>query len=236
MGDLRVVAPLEIEAAQRGRGKAPYSLPLPPHSPPIPPVCPYARDILPVWLQTSLHTLPSCPASVTSHLHTPAQANHAIAKLNETELQGRRIHVRPDREGGGGGRQGLPSGMRSPPQMMPYGGGMPPMMMGGGGGQGGRGRCYVGNLAYGVGWQDLKDLFRSVGRVVHADVMQEDNGRSKGYGIVEFESRAEVRPAPRNWGQGGPQGRLDLILYIFSSCISRHCPAHIQFPLETCVP
>ena len=145
----------------------------------------------------------SCPASINSHLHTPAQANHAIAKLNETELQGRRIHVRPDREGGGGGRQGPPpSGMRSPPQMMPYGGGMPPMMMGGGGGQGGRGRCYVGNLAYSVGWQDLKDLFRAVGRVVHADVMQEDNGRSKGYGIVEFESRAEVR----TWGRGGGRG------------------------------
>ena len=65
--------------------------------------------------------------------------------------------------------------------------------MGRGGGGGGRGRCYVGNLPYSAGWQDLKDLFRSAGRVLHADVMMEDGGRSKGWGIVEFETEAEVR-------------------------------------------
>ena len=63
----------------------------------------------------------------------------------------------------------------------------------GGGRVSGRGRCYVGNLAWETGWQDLKDLFRSAGRVVHADVMMEDGGRSKGWGIVEFETEAEVR-------------------------------------------
>jgi RNA recognition motif-containing protein len=32
-------------------------------------------------------------------------------------------------------------------------------------------RCYVGNLAWKTSWQDLKDLFRSVGTVVYSNVM-----------------------------------------------------------------
>lgn len=42
-------------------------------------------------------------------------------------------------------------------------------------------------------WQNLKDHFRSAGTVVYADVMMEPSGRSKGFGIVEFETAAEVR-------------------------------------------
>ena len=39
---------------------------------------------------------------------------------------------------------------------------------------------YVGNLAYDVGWQALKDHFKSAGHVVHADVITEaGTGRSK---------------------------------------------------------
>ena len=33
---------------------------------------------------------------------------------------------------------------------------------------------------------DLKDVFRDAGEVVYADVMKNDDGRSKGCGIVEF--------------------------------------------------
>jgi len=56
-------------------------------------------------------------------------------------------------------------------------------------------RVYVGNLAFPVAWQDLKDHFASVGEVRHAAVATNgylDSGRpkSKGYGFVEFE-RAE---------------------------------------------
>ncbi len=85
-----------------------------------------------------------------------------------------------------------------------------------GGHGGGRGRCFVSNLAWQVchswifesslivetltppflylktGWQDLKDKFREAGRVVHADVMLDETGRSKGWGIVEFETQEEV--------------------------------------------
>lgn len=32
-------------------------------------------------------------------------------------------------------------------------------------------RIFVGNLAWKTSWQDLKDLFRSVGNVVYSNVM-----------------------------------------------------------------
>lgn len=51
---------------------------------------------------------------------------------------------------------------------------------------------FVGNLPYRTNWQDLKDLFREAGDVVHADVRLDDRGRSKGFGIVIFDKREEA--------------------------------------------
>ena len=87
-------------------------------------------------------------------------AKEAIEKLTDTELKGRMIFVREDREQGGGHHGGGHS----------HGGG------GGGGGwqqQGSRGgyhgggglSVYVGNLAYETSWQDLKDHMRAAGNV-----------------------------------------------------------------------
>eukprot|EP00210_Caulerpa_lentillifera_P006102 g5830.t1 len=56
-------------------------------------------------------------------------------------------------------------------------------------------RCYVGNLAWKTSWQDLKDKFRECGEVVYANVMRSDDGRSKGWGIVEYESPEEAYKA-----------------------------------------
>jgi len=50
-------------------------------------------------------------------------------------------------------------------------------------------RVYVGNLAWETSWQSLKDHFKQVGDVVYADVFINEEGRSKGCGIVEFENR-----------------------------------------------
>ena len=47
-------------------------------------------------------------------------------------------------------------------------------------------KVYVGNLSWETSWQDLKDHFRSAGEVLHADVMQGADGRSKGCGLVTF--------------------------------------------------
>jgi len=53
-------------------------------------------------------------------------------------------------------------------------------------------RVYVGNLPWQVSWQDLKDHFRRVGEPVHASVFLDEDGRSKGCGIVEFATREEA--------------------------------------------
>lgn len=56
-------------------------------------------------------------------------------------------------------------------------------------------RIFVGNLSWETSWQDLKDLFNKVGNVVRADVMEDRRGRSKGCGIVEFETQRGARRA-----------------------------------------
>ncbi|GLE10894.1 hypothetical protein PINS_up023166, partial [Pythium insidiosum] len=44
-------------------------------------------------------------------------------------------------------------------------------------------------------WQDLKDYFKKAGRVLHADVMEEAGGRSRGFGLVEFSTAEEAQQA-----------------------------------------
>ena len=159
-------------------------------------------------------------------------AANAIATLNQTELGGRVIFVREDREAETGHIGGLPApGTRSPglaasqPSSTPIiGGGLPPAR-GRGGGAGGRGggavatggmgglpagggtRVYVGNLSWETSWQDLKDHFRAAGEVSHADVMQEHDGRSKGCGIVSFASARDAANAIRQLHDTELQGR-----------------------------
>jgi len=53
-------------------------------------------------------------------------------------------------------------------------------------------RVFVGNLAYATRWQRLKEHLSQAGSVVHADVLMAPDGRSKGYGIAEFETREQA--------------------------------------------
>ena len=62
----------------------------------------------------------------------------------------------------------------------------------GSGGKGGGKNVYVGNLAWTVSWQDLKDHFKTIGPVLNADVMQEADGRSKGCGLVTFQNKRDA--------------------------------------------
>lgn len=95
-------------------------------------------------------------------------AQRAVEELNNTELLGRKIFVREDREASTTGAASRAC------------------------------RVYVGNLAWHVTWQDLKDHFKTIGEVLRADVMCEGNvegGRSKGYGIVELRTTEEAQAA-----------------------------------------
>ncbi|KAJ3169763.1 hypothetical protein HK101_011430, partial [Irineochytrium annulatum] len=68
-------------------------------------------------------------------------------------------------------------------------------------------RVYVGNLAYEVGWQDLKDFMRKAGEVVFADILTQSGGRSKGCGVVEFETAEEAQRAIKDLNDTPFQGR-----------------------------
>ncbi|KAI8806419.1 RNA-binding domain-containing protein [Cladochytrium replicatum] len=117
---------------------------------------------------------------------TDEEARNAIAQFNNYEWLGRRIEVREDRavSGAAAPPAGAPATQRTPT----------PTANGGSGGAVGRG-LYVGNLPYSVGWQDLKDLFRAAGNVVRADIPQDYQGRSKGFGTVTMGTAEEARKA-----------------------------------------
>ena len=110
----------------------------------------------------------------------------AIAQLHDTELKGRLIFVREDREGGAGGAGAL-----------------------GGAGGGGGTSVYVGNLSWDVSWQDLKDHFKTIGNVLHADVMLEPGTtRSKGCGLVTFQNARDAATAIAQLHDTELKGRL----------------------------
>ena len=117
------------------------------------------------------------------------EAKRAIADLTDTELNGRQIFVREDREGGsssGGGSRGGDS----------RGAGTRGGSRGGSGGGGSNSkRVFVGNLSWEVSWQDLKDHMRKAGDVVHADVLKRRDGKSSGGGIVEYATVREAKKA-----------------------------------------
>ena len=50
-------------------------------------------------------------------------------------------------------------------------------------------------LPYQAGWQDLKDLFRSAGNIVRADINIGADGRPKGSGTVIFETAKDAQQA-----------------------------------------
>lgn len=56
-------------------------------------------------------------------------------------------------------------------------------------------RVYVGNIDWKVSWQDLKDHMRNCGRVVRADILMDNKGRSKGCAIVEYSTEEEAQRA-----------------------------------------
>lgn len=52
------------------------------------------------------------------------------------------------------------------------------------------------SIAYEVRWQDLKDLFRrEVGEVAFVELFNDENGKPRGCGIVEFVSTDSVNAA-----------------------------------------
>ena len=154
-------------------------------------------------------------------------AENAKAQLNDSELFGRSIFVREDRE----------PGARLPPPARPSSllsalaarraHPSPPFSLrlrlaglhdqliystapGGKGGAGGGAGCklFVGNLSYDTTWQDLKDLMKTAGEPLRADVATGADGQSKGFGTVTFASTREAAKAIQALNESEFQGRI----------------------------
>jgi RNA recognition motif-containing protein len=121
--------------------------------------------------------------------------------LNDSDLMGRQIFVREDRESGSGGGY-----YTQQPGNATSGGDAGGNSEGGDEKQGCR--VYVGNLSWDVSWQDLKDHMRSAGEASFAEVMQGSDGRSKGCGVVEFKSPEEAKVAIETLNDSELKGRM----------------------------
>jgi len=159
---------------------------------------------------------------------SPSEAAAAIETLHNTVIGGRPIIVREDREDRDL-KSGSPPGVALAVASLSNGKEAPVQIGGRGGGKGsgkslGKNagkeafsanvgnvckRVYVGNLSYKTSWQDLKDHFRQVGKVAYSNIMEErESGRSKGCGIVEFETQREAAAAIKSLHDSELDGRL----------------------------
>ena len=142
-------------------------------------------------------------------------AAEAIANFNDVDLMGRKIFIREDREqgegeGGGGGGLPPPGGNGSKPAKGAGGGrGSKSSKSGRGRGGGSRARpplaepadetasglaLFVGNLPWSTTSQALKEVFSEY-NVKTAEVKAGYDGRSRGYGIVTFETEEDATAA-----------------------------------------
>jgi RNA recognition motif-containing protein len=125
------------------------------------------------------------------HYATESEAQQAISTLAHTELKGRTIFVREDREGNTGGSSGHTGGS--------------------GRGQNFSGSnnasVYVWNLSYDTSWQDLKDHMRKAGNVDQATILTDDDGSSIGCGIVVYQKAQDAQRAIRELQDSELNGR-----------------------------
>jgi len=69
-------------------------------------------------------------------------------------------------------------------------------------------KVYVGNLPFGVGSNELKELFATYGEVTEAVVISDKySGRSKGFGFVTFADDAAATKAIEEMNGKEVQGR-----------------------------
>jgi RNA recognition motif-containing protein len=67
---------------------------------------------------------------------------------------------------------------------------------------------YVGNLAYSVTEEELRELFENYGQVISAKlIIDRDTGRSKGFGFVEMEDDSAAEAAINALNDKDVQGR-----------------------------
>merc|ERR1711971_304769 len=68
-------------------------------------------------------------------------------------------------------------------------------------------QLFVGNLNFDTSWQDLKDHFRQSGDVERVEVIEDRDGRKKGFGTVKFYKQKDASNAIRRLNGLELQGR-----------------------------
>lgn len=122
-------------------------------------------------------------------------AKQAIETLTHTELKGRMIFVREDREGSGSEGRG---GHR--PRRIGTASSNPNHTS--------KNSVYVWNLSYDVSWQDLKDHMRKAGNVDQATILTGNDGSTSiGCGIVVYQSARDAARAIRELQESDLKGR-----------------------------
>ncbi|KAG7364092.1 RNA-binding protein RRM domain containing protein [Nitzschia inconspicua] len=123
---------------------------------------------------------------------TEAEAQQAISTLAHTELKGRTIFVREDREGSTGNAGGSSGGAGRSPNFSGSG----------------NSSVYVWNLSYDTSWQDLKDHMRKAGNVDQATILTDANdGSSIGCGVVVYQKTQDAQRAIRELQDSELNGR-----------------------------
>jgi len=114
-------------------------------------------------------------------------AANAIQTLHDTDLKGRLIFVREDREGGRGG--GGRSAVSAPADTSGC-------------------KIFVRNISKDMTWMELKDMFKEAGTVVRADVAQAPDGTGKGFGTVLLGSTRDAAKAIQLFHETEFNGRI----------------------------
>merc|ERR1719427_662267 len=68
-------------------------------------------------------------------------------------------------------------------------------------------RVYVRNLPYEAKWMELKDVMKKSGHVEHVEIFLDNEGRSKGCGVVEFKNLEDASKAIKELDGKDFQGR-----------------------------
>lgn len=54
-------------------------------------------------------------------------------------------------------------------------------------------KLFVGGISWNIEWQELKDVFKEYGEVLHVKIIKDrETGKSRGFGFVEFASVEEA--------------------------------------------
>lgn len=133
-------------------------------------------------------------------LSSPEAAAEAIRKLDKYEWKGRKINVKEalnverDQFGrvvkGEQGRSGRTGG---------GGSGSNPIFAR---------KVYISNLPYEAKWTEIKDIFREeVGNVAYVELYNDETGRPRGCGIMEFDSEELAKKAIRRMNKFEIKGR-----------------------------